>query len=73
MEKEFWQQCWENDHIGWHQDDIHPWLADLLPSISQAENCHMLVPLCGKSMDMLYLAQFGRVIPIPLSLCTTQS
>lgn len=54
MEAEFWHGCWDKNHIGFHQLEFHPWLADIVP-LQQAP--HLLVPLCGKSLDMVFFSR----------------
>jgi len=56
MEKDFWHKRWENNEIGFHQADINPYLKQcwlqLVPSKGR-----VLVPCCGKSQDMMWLAE----------------
>ena len=67
MEQGFWHQCWQNNTIGFHQDDVHPLLRQHFEQYIPGNNHTILVPLCGKSLDMVYLSQFGRVIGSELS------
>mgnify|MGYP000601499587 CR=1 FL=1 len=67
MEKGFWHQCWQNNTIGFHQDDVHPLLRQHFEQYIPGNNHTILVPLCGKSLDMVCLSQFGRVIGSELS------
>jgi thiopurine S-methyltransferase len=68
MEPEFWLQRWREGRIGFHQDQVTPlleqhWDALRLPAFSR-----VLVPLAGKSLDLLWLAQRGhRVLGVELS------
>ena len=72
MEAPFWQQCWEKDHIGFHQDDFNPLLTELFqqwadqPS-AKGQPSSVFVPLCGKSSDMLYIAGHNKVLGAELS------
>jgi thiopurine S-methyltransferase len=63
MEIEFWEQRWNNNQIGFHQDSINPYLTFFYgekgPSAETRNNLKVFVPLCGKSRDMLWLAQNG--------------
>lgn len=67
MKKDFWHNVWEKDTIGFHQDDLHPFLAhDIKPYLSREEET-IFVPFCGKSGDMIWLSQFGVTTGVELS------
>lgn len=63
MKIDFWLQRWHNNEIGFHQDQINPYLAYFYgekgPALEQRKNLKVFVPLCGKSKDMLWLSQSG--------------
>lgn len=63
MELEFWKDRWINGQIGFHQDRVNPYLAYFYgqkgPSPEKRNALKVFVPLCGKSRDMLWLAQNG--------------
>ena len=63
MEIDFWQQRWDNDEIGFHQQTINPYLMYFYgqkgPAVDQRDKLKVFVPLCGKSKDMLWLSQNG--------------
>ena len=60
MDFEFWQERWDNSQIGFHQDEINPSLIEYLPKITRAsKEERALVPLCGKSQDMIFLKEAG--------------
>lgn len=62
---EFWRNRWNKNEIGFHQSDYEPLLVKYFPKLSPTT---VLVPLCGKTKDMLYLTQQGhRVIGVELS------
>lgn len=67
MEADFWHQCWDKDHIGFHQDNLHPLLREFFPSWRGSHGGRIFVPLCGKSLDMHYLAGHNRVFGCELS------
>lgn len=68
MHAEFWHQCWENDRLGFHQDAYHPWLDKYLkPLLNKHATSAVFVPLCGKSLDMRYIAAHNPVIGAELS------
>ncbi len=68
MKQDFWLERWEHKQIGFHQPTGHPWLREHWPQLSLVAASRVLVPLCGKSQDMLWLAEQGhRVTGIELS------
>lgn len=67
MDATFWHNCWERNSLGFHQEDVHPFLEKYLaPQLSNAQS-HVFVPLCGKSLDMFWLAEHMRVTGAELS------
>lgn len=68
MRARFWHERWQQNQIGFHQDDINPYLQTYWPKLKLAEGSKVCVPLCGKSSDMLWLRSEGyRVLGIELS------
>ncbi|WP_144965983.1 thiopurine S-methyltransferase [Pseudomonas sp. DE0010] len=68
MEPAFWQQRWADNQIGFHQAQVNPYLQAYWPGLHLAANSKVLVPLCGKSLDVLWLARQGhRVMGVELS------
>ncbi|WP_440466601.1 thiopurine S-methyltransferase [Pseudomonas sp. YH-1] len=68
MQHEFWQSRWARNEIGFHQQAVNPALQRHWPNLELPEEAQVLVPLCGKSLDMLWLAQWGyRVLGIELA------
>ena len=68
MESEFWHECWEQGRLGFHQEEYNRHLVRFFPGLCLAPGAHVLVPLCGKSRDMLWLHEQGyRVTGIELS------
>lgn len=59
MEKEFWIKAWEDGRTGFNQAEAHPALEKYLPQFGLNKDIKALVPLCGKSVDLLYLAKLG--------------
>ncbi len=62
MKKEFWLERWERAEIGFHQDEIHPYLRRFWPEVQAARGGEVFVPLCGKSSDMVWLRQQGSFV-----------
>lgn len=63
MEREFWISRWEAGQIGFHQPEVNPWLTRHPFTRAGAT----LVPLCGKTVDLHWLAQDGPVVGVELS------
>jgi thiopurine S-methyltransferase len=68
MDPDFWLERWRNAQIGFHQPRPNAKLAAYWPRLALSPGATVFVPLCGKSLDMAWLAQRGhRVIGIELS------
>lgn len=68
MDSEFWKTRWQNNEIGFHQDEVNLHLEQYWDQLGVAEGGTIFVPLCGKSRDMLWLRSQGyRVIGVELS------
>lgn len=74
MDADFWLQRWQEGQIGFHRHDVMPLLQKHWPSLQLPEGSTVLVPLCGKSLDMHWLAAQGHhVLGVELSpLAVTQ-
>jgi thiopurine S-methyltransferase len=67
MEKGFWLERWERKEIGFHQDEVNPYLRDYWAELQVASG-EVFVPLCGKSLDMWWLREQGHsVLGVELS------
>ncbi|MBM65362.1 MAG: thiopurine S-methyltransferase [Myxococcales bacterium] len=62
MAKDLWQQRWDEGRIGFHLDQFHPWLDQYWAEITDQSHDRVLVPLCGKSLDLRYLAVGGHPV-----------
>jgi len=58
MEEKFWKNKWETNDIFFHQEKIHPLLMEFF-DIAPGK---VIVPLCGKSLDMIWLAEQGHAV-----------
>ncbi|UCJ15878.1 thiopurine S-methyltransferase [Pseudomonas sp. MM211] len=68
MQEAFWQTRWQNNQIGFHATEVNPFLRRYWPSLAAADGARVLVPLCGKSLDIVWLAERGhRVIGVELA------
>ena len=62
MEPEFWHQRWRTGQIGFHQSGPHPYLERWWPTLGVPRGGRVYVPLCGKSLDMVWLAVRGHAV-----------
>lgn len=68
VERQFWIDRWQNDRIGFHRDEVSPFLTRHWSALGLQAGSRVLVPLAGKSLDMLWLANSGhRVLGVELS------
>lgn len=68
MRARFWHERWQQNQIGFHQDEINPYLQTYWSQLKLAIGKGVFVPLCGKSSDMLWLRSQGYpVLGIELS------
>lgn len=67
MEKEFWLKKWDENQIGFHEDNYNKFLVNHWEALMKKPR-RVLVPLCGKSQDMIYLAKRSEsVLGVELS------
>ncbi len=59
MEEGFWQARWQRDQIGFHRQKVNGLLMKHWPSLQVPQGSCVFVPLCGKSLDLLWLAEQG--------------
>jgi thiopurine S-methyltransferase len=62
MHHDFWHERWQTGQIGFHQSAVHPFLARWWPTLDLPAGARVYVPLCGKSLDMAWLAGRGHAI-----------
>lgn len=68
MKKEFWQQRWQSNQIGFNQLQPNPLLIEYFATLGLKPGARIFVPLCGKSIDMLWFASQGyEVLGVELS------
>lgn len=59
MEADFWHARWQNNEIGFNQSKINPYLQPFWPQLNAPHDKAVFVPLCGKSIDMVWLRTQG--------------
>lgn len=68
MDAQFWLDRWREGSTHFHQNRVTPLLQKYWPGLALRPGAQVLVPLCGKSLDMVWLAEAGyRVLGVELS------
>ncbi|WP_397451982.1 thiopurine S-methyltransferase [Pseudomonas sp. NA-150] len=68
MQPEFWHKRWASNQIGFHSSEVNPYLLRFWGDVGISEGARVLVPLCGKSLDLAWLAGQGlKVLGVELS------
>jgi thiopurine S-methyltransferase len=63
-----WQQCWRDRRTAFHQKTVNPLLTGFWSGLGLGRGSRVFVPLCGKSLDMIWLAEQGHeVVGVELS------
>ena len=63
-----WHSYWVRDKPGFHEGQVNAYLQRYLPLFNLAPGDTIFMPLCGKAVDILWLAQQGyRVIGVEFS------
>jgi thiopurine S-methyltransferase len=74
METEYWLKRWREGRTGWHREEVMPLLVQHWPALDVPRGARVLVPLCGKSLDMLWLSQQGmHVLGVDVSAIAIES
>jgi thiopurine S-methyltransferase len=60
MDPEFWLERWRTRQVGFHQPAPHSALDRWWPTLGVPPGARVYVPLCGKSLDMVWLAAHGH-------------
>lgn len=62
MEKAYWNERWSSNKIGFHRAQVNDLLVKYWPQLNLPKDSHVLVPLCGKAVDMQWLAEQGHQV-----------
>ena len=74
MEPDFWHDRWTHGQIGFHQSGVNPYLTGHWFKGGATDTGRVLVPLCGKSLDLLWLSAQGQpVVGVELSDIAVQA
>jgi len=55
MDAQFWIKAWDDGRTNFHKSSFHEKLLEYFPLFNPHEGQKVLVPLCGKTKDMLWL------------------
>jgi len=68
MHHDFWHQRWQNQQIGFHLNEVNPFLLAHFQALKLQPGQRILVPLCGKTLDIHWLLTQGlQVVGVELS------
>jgi thiopurine S-methyltransferase len=59
MEASYWHGRWNERQIGFHEGTPNAWLAEHVAHLGPGPGRRVLVPLCGKTVDLAFLAAHG--------------
>ena len=62
MDAKFWLERWSRNQIGFHQPQYNRWMVDFWPKLGVPPGAGVFVPMCGKSLDMRWLAGQGHPV-----------
>ena len=62
MEHDFWHRRWKKKETGFHQGQANLRLKTYWPRLELPAGTQVLVPLCGKSLDMVWLHEQGFAV-----------
>lgn len=67
-DKAAWLERWREGRTGFHNERVNPHLAEYWPGFGLPAGSRVFVPLAGRSLDLLWLAEQGyRVVANELS------
>lgn len=59
MDAKFWITAWEEGRTNFHRSQFNEKLLQFFPSLNPKKGEKVLVPLCGKTKDLIWLGQNG--------------
>lgn len=62
MDPNFWLDRWQSNEIGFHQPMVQPALERHWAGLGVKPGARVFVPLAGKSLDMVWLAERGHEV-----------
>ena len=61
-DNQFWLDKWDDKKIGFHESEPHNLLTQFWGNLRVSNTSKVLVPLCGKSIDMIWLKKCGHAV-----------
>lgn len=55
MDAQFWIKAWDDGRTNFHKSSFHEKLLEFFPQFRPTEGQKVLVPLCGKTKDLIWL------------------
>ncbi len=55
MTQSYWLDRWQRNDIGFHQEEVNPYLLKYWQTLNVPAGSRVFVPLCGKTYDMVWL------------------
>lgn len=62
MKAKFWLERWQSNRIGFHQAKHNKLLLEYWSALDLPNSARVFVPLCGKTLDMRWLAEQGHEV-----------
>lgn len=63
-----WRQGWRANETAFHLEYVHPLLIRFWPTLGLNHDDRVFVPLCGKSLDLMWLHDLGHdIVGVELS------
>lgn len=62
MQPDFWHQRWSTNKLGFHQQKVNTRLRRHWHTLGLPSDAPVLAPLCGKSIDLVWLATAGHPV-----------
>ncbi|XP_026887914.2 probable thiopurine S-methyltransferase [Electrophorus electricus] len=64
-----WEEKWQKGTTGFHQSHVHRMLeSNLQKVVAERQQVRFFFPLCGKAVDMKWLADMGHII-VGVEIC----
>jgi thiopurine S-methyltransferase len=58
----YWIARWSEGKTGFHRASVQPWLVEHVAKLAPKGDERVLVPLCGKSVDLVFLESRGHSV-----------
>lgn len=57
IDAQFWIKAWTEGRTAFHKSDFHDRMVEFFPKLDPKPGQKVLVPLCGKTKDLIWLSQ----------------